>query len=403
MKAFDNIKLFFTRLTEGIIDEIKTIGTSYAIVLVLMGGIFIYGLLYNYMYAPNEVTNAPIAVVDKSKTPLSREIIQMLDATPELMVRTDALGYYEAQELMKRNEIVGIIYIPHQFETKIQRGEEALFTTYQTTTAFLYYLAIQKATSFVMLTINDQIRPDQLVFLPSKDVPAMAQAQSPVSVVGQALYNYTEGYGTYLIPAVLMVIIFQTLMMVIAMISGEEKETNHILKYKYALTSKSGIVQVILSKTMTYGLLYALFSFFLLGLMPVIFDLPNIGKTMDIVHLLIPYLLASSFFGLAASVFYTDSDAPILMIAFFSVGLIFLSGVSYPLELMPWYWRVAHFIFPAAPGTLAFVKINSMGAGISEISVEYITLWIQCIVYFILACWAYRYNIRKAVKKETLK
>ncbi|MGL4779437.1 MAG: ABC transporter permease, partial [Bacteroidales bacterium] len=352
---------------------------------------------------PNEVTNAPIAVVDKSKTPLSREIIQMLDATPELMVRTDALGYHEAQELMKKNEIVGIIYIPHQFETKIQRGEEALFTTYQTTTAFLYYLAIQKATSFVMLSVNDQIRPDQLVFLPAKDAPEMAQAQSPVAVVGQALYNYTEGYGTYLIPAVLMVIIFQTLMMVIAMISGEEKETNHILKYRYALNSKSGIVQVILSKTMTYCLLYALFSYFLLGLMPVIFDLPNIGKTMDIVHLLIPYLLASSFFGLAASVFYTDSDAPILMIAFFSVGLIFLSGVSYPLELMPWYWRAAHFIFPAAPGTLAFVKINSMGAGIPEVSVEYITLWIQCFVYFLLACWAYRYNIRKAADRNPLK
>lgn len=62
------------------------------------------------------------------------------------------------------------------------------------------------------------------------------------------------------------------------------------------------------------------------------------------------------------------------MIAFFSVGLIFLSGVSYPLELMPWYWRAAHYIFPAAPGTLAFVKANSMGASVSDIRPEYITV-----------------------------
>ena len=33
---------------------------------------------------------------------------------------------------------------------------------------------------------------------------------------------------------------------------------------------------------------------------------------------------------------------------------------------MPWYWKASHFIFPAAPGTLAFVKINSMGATIAE-------------------------------------
>lgn len=32
--------------------EYLAISTSYAVLLVLMGGIFVYGLLYNYMYAP---------------------------------------------------------------------------------------------------------------------------------------------------------------------------------------------------------------------------------------------------------------------------------------------------------------------------------------------------------------
>ena len=36
--------------------EFLAISTSYAVLLVLMGGIFVYGLLYNYMYAPNIVT-----------------------------------------------------------------------------------------------------------------------------------------------------------------------------------------------------------------------------------------------------------------------------------------------------------------------------------------------------------
>ena len=32
-------------------DEFRTVSTSYSVLLVLMGGIFLYGLLYNYMYA----------------------------------------------------------------------------------------------------------------------------------------------------------------------------------------------------------------------------------------------------------------------------------------------------------------------------------------------------------------
>ena len=134
----------------------------------------------------------------------------------------------------------------------------------------------------------------------------------------------------------------------------------------------------------------------LLGLIPLLFGLPDIGNYLNTLILLIPLLLATSFFGLAASYFFTDSEAPLLMIAFFSVGLIFLSGVSYPLELMPWYWQMAHYIIPAAPATLAYVQLNSMGASIEQVGVEYVTLWVQCVVYFLLACWVYRRNILKA-------
>ena len=42
-----------------------------------------------------------------------------------------------------------------------------------------------------------------------------------------------------------------------------------------------------------------------------------------------------------------------------------------------------------------YVKLNSMGASMAEIHTEYVTLWVQCAVYFVLACWVYRYNIRK--------
>lgn len=83
------------------------------------------------------------------------------------------------------------------------------------------------------------------------------------------------------------------------------------------------------------------------------------------------------------------------MIAFFSVGYIFLSGVSYPLELMPWYWQAAHYVVPAAPAVLAFVKLNSMGGTLADIRPEMITLWIQVIVYFLLSLWVFkrRYSI----------
>lgn len=392
MKILNNIKAGLTDISSIIRTEFKTIAGSFAIVLVLMGGIFMYGLLYNYMYAPDLVRNVPVVVVDNSKTALSREYIRLLNATPQVDVIATGEDNVQAKELMKMDEAAGILYLPYDFSDRVSRGDESVFIMYETTSAFLYYLAMQEASASSMLALNDRFRPEMLVFLPSEDAAQLASVQ-PINVVGTALYNYTEGYGTYLIPAVLIVIMFQTLLMVIGMVSGDERQFRSLRNYSPSLGQA---MRLVAGKTFVYMLLYAVFSLFLLGLIPLIFDLPDIGNVWNIIMLLIPFLMATSFFGLTASLFFTDSDAPLLMIAFFSVGLIFLSGVSYPLELMPWYWKLSHYLIPAAPATLAYVKLNSMGASMAGIHTEYITLWIQCAVYFVLACLVYRYNIRKS-------
>ena len=391
MKISNNIKAGLNNISSIILNEFKTISGSFAIVLVLMGGIFMYGLLYNYMYAPDVVRNVPVVVVDNSKTELSREYIRLLNATPQVDVIATGEDYPQAQELMKMDEAAGILYLPYDFTDRVSRGDESVFIMYETTNAFLNYLAMQEASAGSMLALNDRYRPEMVVFLPSQAATQLSVAK-PINVAGTALYNYTEGYGTYLIPAVLIVIMFQTLLMVIGMVSGEERQFKLLQVYRPTFGQAGRLV---IGKTFVYMMLYAVFSLFLLGLIPLIFDLPDIGNVWNIIMLLIPFLMATSFFGLTASVIFTDSDAPLLMIAFFSVGLIFLSGVSYPLELMPWYWKLSHFLIPAAPATLAYVKLNSMGASMAEIHTEYVTLWVQCAVYFVLACWVYRYNIRK--------
>lgn len=100
-------------------DEFKTIAGSYAILLVLMGGIFVYGLLYNYMYAPDLVRKVPVAVVDHSHSELSRHYVRLLDATPQVNVVTTATGYPEAQDMMKSGRVAGILYLPDDFEDRV--------------------------------------------------------------------------------------------------------------------------------------------------------------------------------------------------------------------------------------------------------------------------------------------
>ena len=106
-----------------------------------------------------------------------------------------------------------------------------------------------------------------------------------------------------MIPAVLIVIMFQTLLMVIGMISGEERDSGTIVRFASEGLSFGRIARVIISKTFVYCVLYTIFALFLLGLIPLLFGLPDIGNYLNTLILLIPFLLATSFFGLAASYF----------------------------------------------------------------------------------------------------
>ena len=243
------------------------------------------------MYAPNIVTDVPIAIVDNSHSELSRNFIRWLDATPQADVYSQAMDYNEAKEWMKRGKVQGILYLPHDFEARVFRGDESIFSLYATTDAFLYFEALQGASSRVMLAINDKYRPDEAVFLPPQGLLAVTMAK-PINVEGTALYNYTEGYGSYLIPAVMMIIIFQTLLMVIGMVTGEEYSSDGIRTYAPFGHTWAAAIRIVAGKAFVYCGLYAIFSFFLLGLLPYFFSIPNIGNGLYIAvsytHLTLP-------------------------------------------------------------------------------------------------------------------
>ena len=373
--------------------ELYAISHSLPVLLVLVGGVFLYGLLYNYMYAPNVVHEVPIAVVDHSQSALSRQYIRWLDATPGVQVVHRTQQMPEAKRLMQQAEVYGILYLPRDLTQRLYDGRPAVYPIYASTDAFLYYETIEKANLEVMEAIDGAYRMSLIATQPLPSLMAAA-TQSPVTVVGTALYNPTEGYGTYLIPSVLMIIIFQTLMLLVAMMAGDEHRLRLLRPYsRLRCTPLHAALSLVCGKSLTYVLLYALFALFLLGTLPQLFALPHRASVWSLAVLLVPYLCSPSFLGLALSRWYTDAEAPVLLITFFSIGFIFLSGVSYPFELMPWYWQCAHYLIPAAPAVLAFVELSSMGATLHDVAPSLIALTTQAAVYFVAAACTYRHKL----------
>ena len=377
-------------------NEFRAIGTNIPILIVLILGNVGYGFLYNLLYNTNVYKEAPIAIVDMSQSDLSRHFVDYIDATQQVEVVSKTMNFDEAKRMLIEREIVGFLYIPSELKEEIMKGNQAQCVVYGSTLSFLDYLNIYEAVNFASLDINSELLPEMVESLNMIDVLFLANDKA-VNIVNEPLYNTSEGYGTYLIPPVMVIIIFQTLMITVAMRCGEEKTTrlrdNKTTSWDYS-------IKTVLGKAFTNVMIYSVFSVFFLGLLPLIFDLPHLGDSLDIIIMMIPYLFASVFFCLSLSPLYTDGDMPLFFIVFMSVPLVFLTGISYPLELMPWHWKIFHYLIPTAPATLAFVKLDCMGGDLSNVVPEMITLWGQCAVYFVLSTVIFHFRPRRILSTK---
>ena len=392
-----------------ICNEFKVIGTNIPILIVLILGNVGYGFLYNLLYNTNVYRNAPIAVVDMSQSDISRHFIDYIDATQQVDVVAKTQDFHQAKQMMLEREIVGFLYIPSELKSEIMRGNQVECTIYGSTLSFLDYLDISEAVNFASLEINSELLPEMIKSLNMIDVVFLANDKA-VNIVSEPLYNSSEGYGTYLIPPVMVIIIFQTMMITMAMRMGDEVnktrrqvETRQcIMQNKKTLTrlikdNKLGMrsYKIVFGRAFANVMIYIVFSVFFLGLLPLVFHLPHLGNYLDIMIMMTPYLFASAFFCLCLKPFFTDGDMPLFIIVFMSVPLVFLTGISYPLELMPWHWKIFHYLIPTAPATLAFVKLDCMGGDLTNIRPEMTTLRIQCIAYFVVASFIWNKSTKR--------
>jgi len=342
-------------------DAGRPLPVMWGVALVMLGGSIGYGFLYGLLYHPNIVTDIPVAVTDNSSTEQSREFIRRLNATPGVEVYALCPDMNQAKELMKSKRVKGIISIPANFASETATGEQGRFGVNQSTASFLYYLTIQQATAATMLEMNNSLRSDVVKTLPLQQQLEIAQTPT-LNTRGVAIYNHSGGYGSYLLPIAIIVIIFQTMLMCGGILAGSRQI--HPLKYLPPLCAG-----------------YFLLSIFLTGLIPVIFSLPALSNPFELFCFLFLFILATAAFTGAATMMLQDSEEVMLYVPFFSIGLIFLSGTSFPITQIPHFWQLVHYIFPTSAAITGYLKLNSMGGSFHNIIPQLATLAAQLLIY----------------------
>lgn len=384
----------FHEYTSVLRSEYRNIFHDAGVLLIAVGTIFIYSMAYSLAYKNEVLRDIPVAVVDNSHTPSSRQLIRAFDATPNIDVAYKPTSLEEAKKLFFERKVYGVIVIPSDYEKKLMRTEKVNIAIYADASYFLMYR--QVFFDFAGSIGQSNYHVEWLRFVSKGASTKQAEAlSSPVVTSVHNLYNPYLGYATFIMPAILIVIIQQTLLIGIGMVGGTWREKKLYRTLIPTGQSRMSVFPIVLGKSTAFISIYCITITYLLTFHYKLFGYPVKGDTMDLILFLIPYLLSCTFLGIAVSTLFKHRENSLLLLLFTSIPVLMLSGASVPSECIPtWLFNGAKII-PSSSGVDGFLRIQTMGATLAEVGAQFRTLWILTGVYFILACFGMRRILRK--------
>ncbi|MBR1798557.1 MAG: ABC transporter permease [Bacteroidales bacterium] len=369
--------------------EIRRVFSNRMTVLVFFVATILYPLAFCAIYNTEAMHDLPVAVVDESHCEASKRFIHKLDALPEVSVQYRCNNMAEARQLMKDRAVHAVMYIPSDYGTRIATMSTARIGVFCDMSSFYYYKNAVTGGSNLLIDEMHTIELERYAMtgLTGQQADEMVQ---PVVYDDVKLYNPSGGFASFFVPALLMLVLHQTLFFGIGIMSGSAYEDRKSMLLIPAHLRGRSIYRVTFGRALCFILLYIPICAVVLFLIPYLFHLPQLGSLHDIALFLLPFILAVTFFGMSFGNFFVhEKMSGVLCCLFFSVVLFFLSGIVWPQSNMPTFWLAFSYLFPSTPGIEGFVRISSMGATLQEVRGEYLALWIQTAAYFVMACLSF--------------
>ena len=376
-------------------EELKNVFKDSGVIILFFVVPLLYPVLYGLIYNNEVVRDAKMVVVDNSDSFLSREFTRRLDASPDVQIVKVCTDMTEAKHLVDSKQAYSILLFPQEFNKDLHTGKQTTISLFSDMSSLLFYKAFLLAVTDISIDLGREI---DLRNNPGMTAKMDAIKVNPVPYESETLFNSQLGFASFLLPAILIMIIQQTLILGIGMLGGTAREKNRFHTLIPINKHFHGTLRIVLGKSLTYLILYAIVCVWTLIFVPMIFSLPRVGGPGTILLFVLPFLAASIFFSMTLSGFMKTRESPMMIFVFTSVILLFISGVSWPKEAIPSFWRALGFLFPSTAGIQGFVRINTSGATLAEVAFEYKTLWVQAGFYFITACLVYRYQIIRSRK-----
>lgn len=348
---------------------------------VLVLAIIIYSVFYPQPYLHEALRKVPIAVVDWDDSVSSRTLIRRLDATADVSVDRVLPDLVTAQRAVFTRDISGILVIPQYFERELLHGRPSPIALYADASYFLLFQRVYAGVSAVARMMGAEVEAARLIATGVDPAQAPAVAD-PLVLTLVPLFNPQGGYATYVLPAAFILILQQTLLIGVGLL-GTLPPPAPTAGNRAA--AAAGPLTTVLGKLTAYLTLQMLILPFYLVALPYLYGVPRLGSVTTILALALPFVLSVGSLGLVVASIFRKPITVQLVFATLGLPLFFLAGFSWPAEAIPQAIRDVALLIPSSSAIDGLVRVAQLGAPLSDVRQQFLTLWGLTFLYGILA------------------
>ncbi|OXL23036.1 ABC transporter permease [Psychrobacter sp. DAB_AL32B] len=354
------------------LQTIKDVFSDKGVLLLLMIAPIIYGFFYPWPYSTEIVHHVPVGIIDKDNSNLSQTIVRYASASPLLDTKR-FLNEQEAIDAMWTDEIAGYMIIPRGLEQQVLSGKAASVSVLGNGGYFLLNKNVQMGFLQAVSTVSAGIEVKRSVAQGAYLATAAANTQAvPLKII--PLYNQTEGYGAYVVPAVSILILQQTLLMSTAMLVGTWYERR---RHKTSIRGWLGRIAAMSMFSFVIGCFYYGWAFEL-------HHYPRGQNMLGSLLFLLLFCPTVATLGCVVGLWFRQRERSMQILIFSSLPMFFVSGYPWPANQLPEFLQIIRWLLPTTPGINTSVQLNQMGASVAQVATGFYALAGLWLFYFIL-------------------
>ena len=192
------------------------------------------------------------------------------------------------------------------------------------------------------------------------------ERSQPVRLELRATFNPTGGYSTYVVPAVAVVVLQQTLLLGICMLMGTWTESGAPFNLR---RRRNRMALVLAAATLCF-----VNSLYYVGLVYWREDYPHLGQLQDLIPVIAVFSLTAGAWAVAVGSWIRYREQAVIHLLPTTIPIIFLAGFAWPVESIPLPLRGLGMLVPSTAGIQGFLNVDQMGADLHQVLPELASL-----------------------------